>query len=152
MAIVGLALFLSFTFAGAAVAPNSEPRHGELSLVAGFDEDPRVVALRAGGEVDATIIDSSCRGFITSAPDIRLNYEAGELPLIISVASASDTTLVVNAPDGTFHCDDDGGVKSRNPSIRFTAPTSGRYGIWVGTYRAGLGQPARVHVSEISSQ
>ena len=74
------------------------------------------------------------------------------LPLIISVASSADTTLVVNAPDGSFYCDDDGGVNGSNPSVRFNNPQSGRYEIWVGTYRSGSPQAARLHISEVSSQ
>jgi hypothetical protein len=130
---------------------NADPNYGNFALESGFTPDPRVVSLRAGGSLAASRIRSDCRGFITDAPDVRLEYDAGSLPLIISVAAAADTTLVVNAPDGTWHCDDDGGEGS-NPSIRFNDPAGGRYEIWVGTYRAGLSQPARLHISEIRSQ
>ena len=51
---------------------------------------------------------------------MRLNYRAGSYPLIISVASRSDTTLVVNGPDGSWYCDDDGGNYGLNsgPALR----------------------------------
>lgn len=132
--------------------PNADPNYGSVNLVTGFTPDPRVISLQAGGTIAASGIRSDCAGFITSAPDVRLRYEAGSLPLIISVAAQSDTTLVVNAPDGHFYCDDDGGVNGSNPSIRFNNPQSGRYEIWVGTYRSGNPQPARLHISEVSSQ
>lgn len=131
---------------------NARPNYGTMNLSAGFRDDPRVVSLRAGGDIAASRISPRCRGFITSAPDVRLNYDAGSLPLIISVDARSDTTLVVNGPDGRWYCDDDGGVNGLNPSVRFNRPMSGRYEIWVGTYAAGATRPARLHVSELGSQ
>jgi hypothetical protein len=136
----------------AAQNTNADPNYGTVSLRTGFAPDPRVVSLRAGGDIDAANVGSSCSGFITNAPDVRLVYSAGSLPLIISVAADSDTTLVVNAPDGRFYCDDDSGVNGLNPSVRFNSPQSGRYEIWVGTYRSGATQPARLHISELGSQ
>ena len=131
---------------------DGNPNYGTVTLKSGFTPDPQVTSLRAGGNLDAANLSSSCRGFITDAPDLRLHYEAGNYPLIISVASESDTTLVVNGPDGSWYCDDDGGVNGLNPSVRFNDPSNGRYEIWVGTYRSGQTQPARLHISEVSSQ
>ena len=131
---------------------NADPNYGTVELAAGFAPDPHVVAVRAGGSLPASGIRSGCRGFITAAPDVRLDYAAGSFPLIISVAAAADTTLVINGPDGSWHCDDDSGESGLNPSIRFNNPAAGRYEIWVGTYRAGFSQPARLHISEVRSQ
>jgi hypothetical protein len=141
------------TLAAPALAQDTgaTPNYGTVSLNSGFTPDPRVVSLRAGGSLAASGISSSCTGFITNAPDVRLHYEAGSLPLIISVAASSDTTLVINGPNGDWYCNDDGGEGS-NPSVRFNSPVSGRYEIWVGTYRSGNSQPARLHISEVSSQ
>jgi hypothetical protein len=125
--------------------------YGEIELEAGFTPDPRVISLRAGGNISAQRAGSGCRGFITDAPDVRLHYDAGSFPLIISVDAGSDTTLVVNGPDGSFYCDDDSGQGS-NPSVRLNNPQAGRYEIWVGTYSSGNSQPARLHISEASSQ
>ena len=131
---------------------NERANYGEMSLDAGFEDDPRVVDLQAGGNLDAQRIDSSCRGFISNAPDVRLHYNSGSLPLIISVDSGSDTTLVVNGPDGSYYCDDDGGENGLNPSVRLNQPQSGRYEIWVGTYSSGSLQPARLYISELGSR
>lgn len=128
-----------------------QANYGEVELEAGFTPDPRVISLRAGGSIAASAARSDCRGFITDAPDVRLRYDAGSFPLIISVGSDSDTTLVVNGPDGTWYCDDDSGEGS-NPSIRIENPQAGRYEIWVGTYRAGATQDARLNISEVRSQ
>lgn len=138
---------------GTALAQNTslDPNYGTLHLEAGFNNDPRVISVDAGGTIAATRAGSECRGYITNAPDVRLHYDAGSLPLIISVDAGSDTTLVVNGPNGEFYCDDDSG-EGTNPSIRLNNPDSGRYEIWVGTYSSGRAQPARLHISEVSSQ
>jgi hypothetical protein len=124
----------------------------ELELDSGFSGDPRVIPLSAGGSIDASRLGSPCGGFIAGPPDVRLTYNAGSLPLIISVAAATDTTLVVNAPDGRWYCDDDSGEAPLNPMVRFNDPRTGRYEIWVGTFRDTDAQPARLHISELTSQ
>lgn len=128
------------------------PNYGSRSLSAGFTPDPLIVNLQAGGDRAASNIASSCRGYISNAPDFRVQYTRGSFPLIISVASSSDTTLVVNGPDGRWYCDDDGGVNGLNPAIRFNNPQSGQYDIWVGTYSSGSLASASLHISEVSSQ
>jgi hypothetical protein len=131
---------------------NLAPNYTTLTLRSGFTPDPQVVQLMSGGSIDASDSINGCRGFISNAPDVRLNYTAGSYPLIISVDSDADTTLVVNAPDGRWYCDDDSGVNGLNPMVRFNRPQSGRYEIWVGTYGNGGLNRARLHISEVSSQ
>jgi hypothetical protein len=134
---------------------NGRPNFGTVNLRSGFTPDPRVVPVVSGGQINASRVRGSgtCRGFISAAPDVRLVYSAsGNYPLIISVASNADTTLVINTPDGRWLCDDDGGENGLNPSIRLQRPRSGRYEIWVGSYRAGQNSRARVHISEVGSQ
>jgi hypothetical protein len=131
--------------------PELAPISGQIALSSGFTPDPRVIPVSAGGSNPAANISASCRGFISNAPDVRLVYSAGNLPLIISVASRADTTLVVNGPDGSWYCDDDSG-SGNNPRVRLNNPGSGRYEIWVGTYRSGSTQSSRLHISELTSQ
>ena len=131
---------------------DGRPNYGTVNLRTGYTPDPHVVAVRSGGNIDASRVGSDCRGYISAAPDVRLVFSSGSLPLIISAASRADTTLVVNAPDGSWYCDDDGGVNGMNPSIRFNRPASGRYEIWVGTYGSSRLEPARLHISELYSQ
>ncbi len=150
--VAAVALLAAGNVPAAAQDISADPNYGTVNLRSGFTPDPRIVAVSSGGEIDAETIDSSCRGFISDAPDVRLVYRAGSLPLIISVDSRADTTLVVNAPDGQFYCDDDGGVNGLNPMVRFDNPQSGRYEIWVGTYGSARNERARLHISEIRSR
>lgn len=131
---------------------DAQPNFGTVNLRTGFTPDPRVVAVRSGGSIDVQTLSGNCRGFISNAPDVRLNFEAGNLPLILSVNSNADTTLVVNGPDGQWYCDDDGGNRGLNPALRFDKPASGRYEIWIGTYGNSSYQEAQLHISELYSQ
>jgi len=139
---------------GVAVAQNYglNPTYGTLNLSAGFRPDPQVVSLQSGGNINAQTLSSSCRGFIANAPDVRLNYSAGQYQLMISADSGTDTTLVINGPDGRWYCDDDGGNNGMNPLIRFNNPQSGQYDIWVGTYGSATLAPAQLYVSEIGTR
>src|SRR6185295_18245361 len=129
-----------------------DPSYGAIDLVSGFQPDPLVIQVRSGGSIDAQSINPGCKGFIASAADLRINFTAGALPLIISVASEADTSLVVNGPDGAWYCDDDGGRNGRNPSLRFNRPQSGQYNIWIGANGANTLEAAELNVSEATSQ
>jgi len=140
--------------AGAAEAQDwrLNPTYGTVSLVSGFTPDPYLVTLQSGGSINAAqSIGGSCNGYVANAPDFRLNYTASSaLPLIISVSSNADTTLVVNAPDQRWYCNDDGG-EGLNPSLRWNSPMSGQYDIYVGTYASASLQNATLAISELNS-
>jgi hypothetical protein len=133
-----------------------DPAYGSIDLASGFMPDPHTQAIAAGGSIDAATAISTpgCLGWIAQAPDYRVNWTAGSgsLPLIFSVTSAADTTLVINDAQGNWLCDDDGGNEGLNPAITIQSPASGQYDIWVGTYAQGDLQDSTLHVSELHSQ
>ena len=119
----------------------SPPLFEHHHLTAPFRPDPFQVTIRAGGNdpiADAGIFDptgGACTGFVNAAqPDIVITYSSRGTPLLMSVNSDSDTTLIVNAPDGTWRCNDDATESTLNPRIYFRDGMSGRYSVWVGTY------------------
>jgi hypothetical protein len=126
------------------------PSFGTITLSAGFAPDPRIIAVTAGGSLNAATLGSDCVGSVANSPDVRLNYTAGSLPLYISVESGSDTTLAVNGPDGQWYCNDD--TNGTNPVVHFANPGSGQYDIYVGHYQQGSRIPARLRISEVGSQ
>lgn len=130
------------------------PNYGEVQLGSGVFADPYVLDLDAGGYVDMQGRIESCRGFITENPDYRIQFTPGEqpAPLIFSVNSDVDTTLVINGPDGRWYCDDDSGVRGANPMLMFDAPGAGQYDIWVGIFGEPGTHPARLVISEHVSQ
>jgi hypothetical protein len=147
-AMVCAAALAAFATAAGAQDPNARPVHGEVKLKTGFRPDPHSIALRAGGEVPAAQISPRCHGFISRAPSVRLDFEAAELPLRLEVEGRADTVLLVNGPGGGWYCNDDGDG-GRRPALNFEKPESGRYEIWVGTYRPGPQQAAELRISEL---
>ncbi len=138
-------------------APNSgnidltlEPSYGRDTLNGSFSPDPYTISLSAGGSQDASVLGSSCRGMVASAPDFNLTYNATTWPLYISASSSADTTIVVNAPDGQWYCSDD--YSGLNPAVVFNNAQSGLYNIWVGTYSDTSNlPPATLFISELEA-
>lgn len=129
---------------------NLNPTYGQVSLQPGFTPDPYNVQVTSGGNIRAGDRLNNCTGTIANAPDFRLQWGGGgTLPLIISVSSRADTTLVINGPDGQWWCDDDSG-EGTNPSVRFNSAGGGQYDIWVGDYSSG-NNPATLSISELYS-
>tara|TARA_R110002073_G_scaffold1577_3_gene11020 strand:- start:2784 stop:3311 length:528 start_codon:yes stop_codon:yes gene_type:complete len=108
------------------------PTYGSVSLNPGFLPDPHQAQVVAGGTIDAASISGECVGLIANAPDYRLQYGGGGSQLYIGVTSSADTTIVVNAPDGSWYCNDD--YNGLNPLVGGEQPDAGQYDIWVGTY------------------
>ncbi|MFK7159474.1 hypothetical protein V6U78_00295 [Marinospirillum sp. MEB164] len=120
-----------------------------LSLRAGFTPDPRLIELNAGGQHRvSSSMGYGCVGNVNaSAPDVTLNYTAGASALHFRADSRADTTLVIRAPDGTWHCNDD--AIGLDPVVDFHRPQTGAYHVWVGVY-SGQQQPAVLKISEIN--
>ncbi|MGV9009209.1 hypothetical protein [Brevundimonas sp.] len=125
------------------------PNYGDVRLSSGFSPDPHTVSVTAGGSIDAAKLGSPCSGSISNAPDVQVNYSPGSLPLIFRTASDSDTTLIVNAPDGQWYCNDDG-FTDLGAEVRFNSPRSGNYDVWIGTFGGGTAA-ATLYVTELNS-
>ncbi|MFC5373422.1 peptidase S1 [Brevundimonas faecalis] len=110
--------------------------YGEVRLSAGFTPDPYRVSVTAGGSIDAyqdTPLPAECVGKVAEAPDFKVTYEAGRLPLVFRTLSSEDTTLIINGPDGKWRCDDDS-YGDGDAEVRFEKPRSGTYDVWIGTF------------------
>lgn len=110
---------------------SQNPVFGQVTLSAGFDDDPLQRRFRGGGPNDASRLPGSCTGNVGTAPDFRVTYTAGSAPLIFRSISTADTTLVINGPDGRWHCDDDS-FGDLDAEVSFNRPQSGVYDIWIG--------------------
>lgn len=142
----GLFVVVSLAAGAASAQDYSQPAtYGTVSLETGFSPDPTNVSVVAGGGLAAP---NGCAGKIANAPDYELTYTAGStFPLNIYVTSDADTTLVINGPDGQWHCNDD--ANGVNPHVNFATPATGVYDIWVGTYGDATA-PAVLHISELA--
>jgi hypothetical protein len=98
------------------------------------------------GEVSArtALVDiaEDCYGYTNQSPDLRVVVPDGVTTLGITFDAESDssglpphlidTTLIVNAADSSWHCNDD--QEDRDPLIVFENSEPGVYDIWVGSF------------------
>lgn len=123
-----------------------KPNYGELTLKAGFANDPRTINVTAGGNL--TVVYKGVTTHVTKQPDFKVHYTAGRFPLTFYTESSGETSLLINTPDGKWHIDDDSG-KGLNAKIKFNNPKSGRYDVYVGTFRAQLERKTKLKISEL---
>jgi len=150
MATAASATALALTcLAAPAMAQNAgiTATYGEISLRAGFTPDPYTVNIQAGGSIDGSRLPGSCTGYIADAPDFEVTYSAGGLPLVFRTLSRTDTTLIINGPDGQWYCDDDS-YGDGDAEVRFSRPQSGTYDVWVGKFGSGGTAAARLLITE----
>ena len=127
---------------GAGPAPGTAPGAGDpepsayltLDMQAGFALDPFLVSLNGGGEVDASTLDPACIGYINNKPVLTANWEGAVDFLRIFFYSDSDSTLVIQQPDGGYICADDVDENVLDPELVAEQPAAGTYKIWVGSY------------------
>ena len=116
----------------------------------GFGQFPVI----AGGNLSAGNLGTECNGWIASdGPTHTFTREKAAHVMVIQATSDDDSVLVVEAPDGDVHCDDDS-FGDRNATLtfydgealladfgasevdaeHFIDGGSGTYNIWVGTF------------------
>ncbi|WP_426036922.1 peptidase S1 [Brevundimonas sp. DC300-4] len=115
-----------------------------VSLSAGFVPDPVTVELYSGGGNQASDLGRSCVGTVGISPDVVLNFSSAGGRLAIGVLAGTDTSLVINGPDGRFYCNDDN--SGLNPGLVWGRAPSGQYDIWVGA--VGDAGPATLVITE----
>ena len=126
---------------------------GRTVLSAGFMPDPFTVPVTSGGSNNVSAMDlgAGCVGYATSTPDYILDYTAGQSMLRIFVDGEGDTALIINAPDGSWHCDDDS-YGTIDPSVTFQRPGSGQYDIWVASYSSGTNVSGTLKITELDAE
>ncbi|WP_119070467.1 SH3 domain-containing protein [Aggregatilinea lenta] len=141
----------TWTLTPAAVATlnfSLPPVYGSSSLTSGFVPDPFSVGATAGGPANVAYLGGGCSGFATAAPTFSFNYTAGAFPTLrFYFIGSADTTMIINAPSGSYYCVDDS-FGTLNPTIDFNSPSSGRYDIWIGSYAMGTSVGGTLYVTE----
>lgn len=136
---------------GTLLAGGDAANFGVQNLAPGFVPDPHDINVVSGGDVDAGTMNlgEGCRGWLTRQPDIIVHLSGASNMLRFYVtAGDDDTTLVVNAADGTYHCNDDA-YGGRNPSVDIQGAGAGQYDVWVGSYQQGVRANGVLHVTEL---
>lgn len=126
---------------------SADPTYGSVRLEAGFLPDPHETSLTAGGSIRASRGECTY-GYVANAPDVDFYYTGnGSNDLYVYTRAGSDTTLLINTPNGGWTCNDDG-LGNSNPIVVIPKAASGLYNIWVGTYSDDM-SPATLYLSEV---
>jgi hypothetical protein len=125
----------------------AQPHFGDIQLAAGFEPDPYVLSVKAGGTHRLENCGfGNATGFVTVRPDFDLYWSGSTSQLTIAVESAADAILLVNAPDGSWDYFDD--YRGTSPAITFFNPVEGLYDILIGSYDGSRRNPARLIFTE----
>lgn len=114
-----------------------EPGFGSVTVTPDELSEPYFTEMTSGGSVDVTYLGENCVGFAATNPDFRIQLSEGMTSLNILFFAGdenSDTTLIVNAPDGEWHCNDDLDLDSLDPGMMLDIAPAGQYDVWVGSY------------------
>ncbi len=98
--------------------------------------------------MEASRMDSSCRGWISRTPDHILVTRRAFSFLRIFAEASGDTTLVVQNARGRVLCNDD--TYGRNPSLEGDFP-AGAYRVWVGSYSQGENIAYQLKLTELQN-
>ena len=132
---------------------NNPTVFGSANIPANFAPDPYIRNVTAGGTIDL----AGCRpflgnGYVIGRPDFRFQYSGisptGRLTIALEARSSVDTILVVNAPDGSWHYNDD--YRGYNSAITFINPLQGQYDVWTGSYNRSSNNPAQLIITELN--
>ena len=126
------------------------PSFGQIDLYEGFEPDPYVRNITAGGTyyIANCFSGSGWYGTVASAPDFDIYYQtSGASTLTITVSSGYDTMLLINDPAGNWYIDDDSGG-GLDPMISIPNAAPGLYDVWIGSFDGGRGLPGQLIITE----
>lgn len=141
-----VALALSATAANACPDWSQRPHFGSIQITAGFQPDPYVRNITAGGTENLRRCGFNWDGFVSRKPDFDLYYQGGGYPLTIAVTAQADAILLISAPNGDWYYNDD--YRGFNPAITFQNPQNGLYDIWIGSWDGSRRNPGQLIITE----
>ena len=116
--------------------PERAPLYGEISLAPGFQPSPFTIQIVGGGRNrSADFLAEAACGFVSEAPDFTVTLGEDFREIMLALYSRADMTLLVNAPDGSWHCGAD--QFGAYAGVRFSHPLAGHYDVWVGSADEG---------------
>jgi len=127
----------------------SSSNFGSTSIAPGFTPDPFPVVITSGGSLNVPAMDLSvgCVGFATATPDYIVEVSGAMKALSFYNEAEGDTGLVINDPNGNWHCDDDSHTGT-NPMVSLSNAPSGQYDIWVTSYTASDNINGTLYITE----
>ncbi len=142
MRLILAALIVAVFSVAAKACPEIRLSGQELDYSASELYQPQSFKVVAGGQENLERCNirsnnpppSYASGYVAAAPDFELYYrhERG-YALEFRVVSDCDSVLLINTGAANWYFDDDDNG-NLDAKIRLTAPSSGWYDIWIGTY------------------
>jgi hypothetical protein len=128
--------------------PAGDPRYGRYELAPAFAPSPFTRDALSGGdiEVKALRLGDNCLGYAASDPDFLIELTSEFNRITFLVASADDTTLIINLPNGSWACDDD--TNGLNPALVLHDAPAGAYRLWIGSYSAETYDESILYISQ----
>lgn len=132
-----------------------EANYGVHPVAPGFLPDPMNVTITSGGDLDARALNlgPGCKGWVTRRPDaiIQLSGVSRRLRFYVTPAAGRpDTTLIINAANGSWRCNDDS-WNTLSPTVDINNAPAGQYDVWVGSYHQGEHVQGVLHVTEVAT-
>ncbi len=145
---LALLCYLPASLAQADLNPGGEARYGRQVLAPGFAPSPFTIDVVSGGDVAVKplALGDNCLGYAAADPDVVLELAPGFKRLTFLIASAEDTTLIVNLPNGSWSCNDD--TNGLNPALVYHNAAPGSYQVWIGSYAADTFDDAVLYLAE----
>ena len=130
-----------------------DPTYGSATIGDNSTPDPYSIDVTSGGsvEVSSLSLGPDCTGFAANAPNFRFDYagSASRLRVFYVAADGSNTTLIVNGPGAIWYCNDDDPVSgTTNPMVEISAPGTGQYDVWVGTFGSSNSGSGTLYITE----
>lgn len=131
-----------------------DPTYGSVTVSDNSTPNPFLIDVISGGSVDVSslTLGPDCTGFAANAPDFRFDYtgSASRLRIFYVATDGSNTTLIVNAVDESWYCNNDDPVSgTTNPMVEFSTPQTGRYVVWVGTYGSSTFSSGTLYITDL---
>jgi len=124
------------------------PRYGWRALSPGFKPAPFTHDALSGGDINVKSLGlgDNCLGFAAGDPDFVIELTGNFSRITFLIASAEDTTLIINLPNGSWSCDDD--TNGLNPALVYYNAQAGAYRVWIGSFTEDSFDESVLYVSE----
>ena len=150
--VLTVLLWVGVSFAQDGLNPAGDPRYGSHILAPGFAPSPFTRDALSGGdiEVKSLRLGDNCLGYAASDPDFLIELTGDFKRITFLIASAKDTTLIMNLPNGSWACNDD--TNGLNPALVLHQAPPGPYRIWIGSYKAETYDESVLYISEAAPE